>query len=1207
MNGLDRTTGICRQVSRALLIGTLLAAGTAHADFFSPQLLWTGGIVGDAAAAMGNYCAQGAKDRGLQGGTPTNVLPADPAQRNGAVAGFSFDCIATKINCDPANLVLGQSCTNIEFGGSVFGFPSGCPAGYAANLQGFCVHIPTSPEPNLNTGKPCPFCGNPINPANGNKFEQSDDYSGSGPFPLVFSRYYNSDPLALTNGQWSLFGRRWRHTYARNIIPPGCPGAYPGDCTKQAPMVERLIMQREDGKALFYSINRDHVYHDSTANPSSDTFLAGSIVADPFLIGKLETLFSADGRAVTGWRYTSPENDEIELYDSSGKLLSITNRAGLTQTLTYDSKGRLAQVGDPFGRTLTFDYVYPDYPISSISKVTDPAGGIFRYAYNSDGMLASVAYPDGKTRTYVYNETAYIGGVIQPALTTAELTGIVDENGDRYANFGYDDQGRALLTEHAGGVGRYAITFTRDYNLVADPLGTSRVYTFTVNFGQQQISGVSLPPCPSCGPRAAAYDANSFPAMRTNSNGVDTRYVHDARGLQTSRTEAVGNTPARTITTTWDTTYRLPTQIVETGRSTTFIYDAAGNLTQKTISAGSQNRTWSYTYDTRGLRLTADGPRTDVTDVTTFTYDNQGNLSSVTNALGQVTTIGPYDANGRPLSITDPNGLVTQLGYDPRGRLTTRNVGGELTRYDYDGAGQLIRVTMPDASTLQYTYNAAHQFTGIANSAGERIAYTLDAMGNRLREDVYDGSAQLAQTRRRIFDNASRLITDIGASNQTTAYGNDNEGNVTQVTDPLGHRTFNNYDALNRLSQVRDELSGFIRYSYDPLDQLTQVVDQRNLTTRYTVDGLGNVSQVQSPDTGTANSDFDAAGNLLTRTDAKGQVASYTYDALNRVTSISYSGDPSLNVAFTYDQGTNGIGRLTGVTDNTGTMTYSFEAHGRLASEFKTVGGVAYLTSYAYDTAGRLTDITYPSGRQVSYSRDGLGRINGVTTTMNNVTQTLLTGVSYRPFGPEQVLTFGNNQTYTRGFDQDGRIASYTLPGQTLALGYDSASRISFVSDAANPGNTLNLIYDELDRLLRFTATGTLRAFTYDAVGNRLGNTIGSNTYVASYSASSNRITQVTGPTAKTFTLDANGSIVNDVARQFTYDARGRMSQATTASGTSQYLLNAMGQRVRKTSGGVETVFHYDSGGRLISETDALGAVRLEYVYLNDIPLVVFK
>ena len=86
-------------------------------------------------------------------------------------------------------------------------------------------------------------------------------------------------------------------------------------------------------------------------------------------IPTLESITDTSG-AITGWRYMTG-SDLVETYDATGKLLTITTRAGLTQRLRYNAQGRLTSVTDPFGRTLTFAYDTE----SRVSSVTDPAGG----------------------------------------------------------------------------------------------------------------------------------------------------------------------------------------------------------------------------------------------------------------------------------------------------------------------------------------------------------------------------------------------------------------------------------------------------------------------------------------------------------------------------------------------------------------------------------------------------------------------------------------------------------------------------------------------------------------------------------------------------------------------------------------------------------------------------------------------------------------
>jgi len=642
--------------------------------------------------------------------------------------------------------------------------------------------------------------------------------------------------------------------------------------------------------------------------------------------------------------------------------------------------------------------------------------------------------------------------------------------------------------------------------------------------------------------------------------------------------------------------------------------DASGAQGLAAAVAGAVRES-RYTYNRYGQLLTADGPRTDLSDIATYAYyadddpdlGKRGNLASITNALGQFTSITAYNAHGQPLTIVDPNGLATSLTYDARQRLTARSVGGEITSYTYDGAGQLTNVTLPDGSSLAYTYDAARRLTGLSDNLGNRIAYTLDAMGNRTQEQVFDPASNLAQTRSRVYDGLSRLSREIGAQSQTTQYAYDNQGNVTSVTDPLNRVTAHAYDALNRLLRVTDPGSGQTQYGYNGLDQLASVTDPRGQVTTYAYDGLSNLSRQVSPDTGTTQNTYDEAGNLLTQTDAKGQVTAYAYDALNRVTSIAFQ--DGTQQTYAYDQGANGIGRLSSITETdaasavTGLTQHAYDQKGRVVSEVRTINGTAYTTAYTYDAAGRLAALTYPSGRTVSYSFDALGRIAQIATTAGTHTQVVVSNVAYQPFGGVKSYTLGNGQTYTRSYDLDGRIASYTLGANPFNLGFDAASRITSI-------NTNNYGYDALDRLNQAVLLDKNYGYAYDAVGNRLSKTNGTRTDLYTYASTNNQlalITTVPGSAVRVFQTDPNGATVSDGANQYTYDARGRLAQASSAQGFSSYQVNALGQRVRKSTTAGDTVFHYDSRGRLIAESDSGGALKREYLYLNDIPVAVIQ
>lgn len=882
-------------------------------------------------------------------------------------------------------------------------------------------------------------------------------------------------------------------------------------------------------------------------------------------------------------------------------MQSITDRAGLTQTLAYDPNGHLISVTDATGRQLTFTYDTS----SRIATMTDPAGGLYTYTYDASNNLSAVTYPDGKAKTYLYNEPANTSGANLPNA----LTGIVDENGNRYATYSYDTSGRAISTGHANGADLYTLAYDTNSTVVTDPLGTARTYNFTTVLGVVKSTGVNQPGGSGCAAAGSnmTYDANGNVASRTDFNGVVTTYTYDlTRNLETSRTEASGTPQARTISTVWDATFRLPTQITEPGRVTNYVYDSHGNATQQSVqdtaTGATRPRTTAYLYSSSVpgaiLSQVIYGARTDVADQTRTTYYDpaaacsgaaagcRGQIQSVTNALGQITSITSYDANGRPLSLTDPNGLTTTLSYTPRGWLTSKTVGSQTTGYSYDNVGQLTQISTPDGQLITYTYDPAHRLTDIQDGLGNRIHYTLDAMGNRTRQDTYDATGTLSATHSRSFDALNRLYQDIGALNQTTTYGYDASGNLKSATDPLNHSTSYQYDALNRLTQTTDANLGNARYAYNPLDQLTQVADPRNLTTSYTVNALGDQTRLVSPDTGTTNQTYDATGNLTRKTDARNQTTSYQYDALNRLTAITYQ--DGTQARYTYDQGPNGVGRLTQLQDGSGTTAYQYDPYGHVTT--KTQG--ADSLQYSYDpSTGNLTQITYPNNLVVSYSY-ARGRISAI-----NVNATpLLTNIQYQPFGAVKSWTFGNGQPYTRSFDTDNRLSSYPLGTTVKTLSYDAASRLTGISDPTTP-QTLG--YDPLNRLTSYATATANQGYQYDANGNRTQLTLGSSTYAYTLNPANNQLQATTGPTAQSYQYDATGNITNDSLHSLSYDARGRLVQANTTT----YRLNALGQRTAKTNAGVSTRYLYDEAGHLLYETGASG--NKDYIYLGDLPVAV--
>ena len=289
-----------------------------------------------------------------------------------------------------------------------------------------------------------------------------------------------------------------------------------------------------------------------------------------------------------------------------------------------------------------------------------------------------------------------------------------------------------------------------------------------------------------------------------------------------------------------------------------------------------------------------------------------------------------------------------------------------------------------------------HRLTEVSDGSGNAIVYTLDAMGNRTAEDTYDSADSLRRTHTRVFDTLSRLYQDVNAAGTaavTTTLGYDSNGNPTSINAPLGRDTTTAYDELDRPTQITDAASGVTQLDYDARDNLTSVTDPRNLVTSYTYNGFDDLSTQTSPDTGLTTNTYDSAGNVETSTEARNAVASFDYDSLNRVTSAEYSlgGTPDQTIAFTYDAGTYGKGRRTGASDANHSLSWVYDALGRVTSKSQTVGAVSLSVGYGY-TNGNLTSLTTPSGQSVAY-----GYTNGQVTSVSVNGSTLLSGVTYEP------------------------------------------------------------------------------------------------------------------------------------------------------------------------------------------------------------------
>jgi RHS repeat-associated protein len=393
----------------------------------------------------------------------------------------------------------------------------------------------------------------------------------------------------------------------------------------------------------------------------------------------------------------------------------------------------------------------------------------------------------------------------------------------------------------------------------------------------------------------------------------------------------------------------------------------------------------------------------------------------------------------------------------------------------------------------------------------------------------------------------------------------------------------------------------------------------------------------------------DPAGNILTRTDARGKTATYTYDSLNRVAGITFTtGTP---ITYEYDGGAtpvaNSIGKLTRISDESGSTNWTHDPFGRVATKTQTVGSgpsantltIAYTWGASGSANGKLATITYPSGSRVNLGYDTAGRLSTLTLNPANAngsgpntgtTVALLSAAAYNGTNALTGWTWGDGSAMQRSFDPQGRLKTYPLgnpagsgagAGAMRTLVYDNAWGITGYTHTqagnAQPALDQSFGYDALDRLTSAGIAGTASGYGYDATGNRVSRSINATAYANTVDAASNRLSSVQtagtgGSVTNTWSHDNAGNLTSDGSASYAYGDRGRLSSATTAAGSVSYLVNGLEQRVMKAgptslvSTGAAYYVH-DEQGRLIGQYDANRTPIHETIYFGDTPVVVLK
>jgi RHS repeat-associated protein len=1055
------------------------------------------------------------------------------------------------------------------------------------------------------------FGGDPISVGTGNVFERVTDYATPGQNPLSFTRSYSSLGSSIYPNTFAItLGVNWRGTYDSylNITP----------ATGQATSV---VAERADGQVISFIFNGSawttDTDVDATLTQSGSTWT---------LKDHNDTVFS----------YTALSTGE-------GLLNSITLRNGYTQNLTYNGT-QLQTVIDSYNRQLGFSY----FSDGMLKTVTTPDTLVLTYGFTAatgGNQLTSVTYNTNPvtSQTYVYGNSAF----------PFALTGITDENNNRFATWTYNSSGQGLTSQHGTGSSTANLT-TLTYNsngttTVTNAFGVADTYTFSTLQNVPKFVEISRAKTTTTAAATSTfgYDANGFLNSETDWNGNKTTYVNNSNGDPTTINYAVGSTNAYGVTISYDATFiHLPHQIITPGLTSTFVYDGNGNTLSRTdldtttntvpYSTSGQSREHQYTWSSTGQELSVQLPRTDLTAITKFGYSG-GTLISITDALGHETKITKYTGGGLPQTVIDPNNVTTTLTYDPRLNLHTSTMqtgaGNLVTTWNYDPANDLQSEQLPDKSQLTYGYDTAHRLTSIADLLGNTTTYTLDALGDKTLTDVTNPSNTATWKHSGVFDALGRVTSDIGGMGQTTKITYDPMGNTLTITppSPSGKMT-QKFDALNRLATHADPSpGGTTTYTYDAHNRVLSVQDANGNTTSYVYDGFGDRTQTASPDSGTSVFYYNADRDLTQKVLPGPLTRNATFDALDRNLTVAWTGDTTLNVTNTYDQTGHGfgIGRLTSSVDQPGTLSLTYDQRGNITKEIRKVTGVGTLTtSTSFDAASNVASITYPSTTLVTYTRDSMGRVTAVTAKPPGASKAsnVVTGVTYEPLpefaatgsAPVTGVSFGNGVTGTYGYDlayrPTTRVDAGTASVQNLTYGYFANDSVETITDANNAANSQTLAYEATDWLETATSGtggyGTF-AFTWDKVGNVKTETVNGTKTTYTYTAGTNRLASFkAGTTTETVATTSAGNIgtftIGSTAEEtLVYNEANQLASSTSTSQMAGYEYDLTGQRLEKSLSGSNPILYQFSrtGGQLLAENDLHKGQTADYIYLNGRPI----
>jgi large repetitive protein len=730
---------------------------------------------------------------------------------------------------------------------------------------------------------------------------------------------------------------------------------------------------------------------------------------------------------------TSSEETTSWTRDERGLPTSMTDPDGNVTDYSYDEAGQLAVTTEPTVSTETYSGgTVTAHPVEMTGYDTfgdtteseDADGNVTTYGYDADGQEVSQtepSYTQPGTGTVINAETTY--GYDGDGNETSQTDAVGNET-----TYAYDQlSDKTSETNAAGDTTSY--TYDPDGEELSQTSPTGAVSEATYDYLGRQLTSTQVERY-ATGDTSAAYTTDytygtgGWLWETTTPDGVTSKDGYDAAGELTSVEDGAGST----TTYKYDALGRQTATVYPDGTSTVTGYDSSDDVTstENLDSSGDVLTSASATYDGDGNELSSTDARGDTT---TYTYDPTGMLTQevqpVTSSSAITTSFG-YDGAGNETEYTDGNGNNWYYTYNSWG-LEESRIEPTTSEYStaadstyttaYDADGRPLSETEPGGVTVSDAYNNVGELTGQSGSGADATTATrtfgYDASGDLTSASTSDtassSSASNATSESYTYDDRGDVLTASGTGG-STSYTYNGDDLVTSVDDAAGTTSYT-YDDDDRLSTLSDPATGTTAtYSYDEDSELTEInygSDARHLAYNSQHEETGDTLETSTGSTVASTTyGYNADGQITSETTSGLAGASsntYSYDEAGRLTSWD-------NGATTTDYVYDADGNLTA----DGSKTYTYDARDELTSDGT--------DNYTYTANGTLssvssssatTDATYDAfGDQVSYGTqsydyDALGRM---TSDVNSSTSS---GYTFSYQGATGTLASDGTSTYT--------------------------------------------------------------------------------------------------------------------------------------------------------------------------------------------------